>query len=539
MKISISYPPLESEKGIPLLGQNRQFQWFNDPTYIYPIVPAYAATLLKENGFDVIWDDGIAEEKSYKQWLNDIKQEKPDVIVIETKTPVVKRHWNIINELKKQTTLVRRKFYEGGDHHRSPTTDNWSPITVLMGDHVTALPKESMQNCNVDFIITGGDYDFLLLNICQYLIQEKSSLQQAIDNKQENNQQLSTSTSPPITDNSSLITKLPPGIWYRKNDQIKNTGKPELNHDLDTLPIIDRNLTKWHLYSEKNGNYKYLPGTYTMAARDCWWGKCTFCSWTTIFPGNKYRAISPQKMLDEIDILINDYGVKEIMDDSGSFPVGKWLIEFCNGMIERGYNKRVIIDCNMRFGVLKEEDYKLMGKAGFRFILFGLESANQNTLDKIDKNLKPEQIEDGVKWAKKAGLDPHITVMMGYPWETKEDATKSIELAKYLFKRGYIDTLQATIVIPYPGTPLFKDCKNNGWLLTEDWDRFDMREAVMQSQMTEKDIKELTQSLYKSFVSPQYIIRKLLAVRSVKDLKFLFRAGKKLLGHLTDFKTKR
>jgi len=50
LKIAISYPPLESNKGIPLLSQNRQFQWFKAPTYIYPMVPAYAASLLKENG---------------------------------------------------------------------------------------------------------------------------------------------------------------------------------------------------------------------------------------------------------------------------------------------------------------------------------------------------------------------------------------------------------------------------------------------------------------------------------------------------------
>ena len=61
MKISVSYPPLESDKGIPLLSQNRQFQWFSNPTYIYPVVPAYAATMLKSNGFNVSWDDGIAE----------------------------------------------------------------------------------------------------------------------------------------------------------------------------------------------------------------------------------------------------------------------------------------------------------------------------------------------------------------------------------------------------------------------------------------------------------------------------------------------
>lgn len=493
MKISISYPPLESDKGTPLLSQNRQFQWFSEPTYIYPMVPAYAATLLKENGFEVIWDDAIAEGLTYDQWLNRIKKEKPDVIAIETKTPVVKRHWQIISDLKRLEI-----------------------VTVLMGDHVTALPEESMINSPVDFVLTGGDYDFLLLNLCNVLKKSISHSPLALY---------------PLPD-------LEPGIWYRQNGEIRNTGHYKLSHDLNSLPYIDRDLTKWRLYSEKNGNYKYLPGTYTMAARDCWWGRCSFCSWTTIFPGEKYRARSPEKMLDEVGMLIDRYGVKEIMDDSGTFPVGEWLRTFCEGMIKRGYNKRVKIDCNMRFGILDEKDYRIMAKAGFRFILFGLESANQNTLDRINKNLKVEQIADGVKWAKKAGLDPHITVMMGYPWETKEDAMRTIKLAKYLFKCGYVDTLQATIVIPYPGTPLFEECKNNGWLLTEDWDRYDMKEPVMASPMSKEDIKELTQKLYKSFASPQFIMRKIFSVRNIDDLRFLWRAGKKLTGHLTDFKAR-
>ncbi len=491
MKITISYPPLESEKGIPLLGQNRQFQWFSAPTYIYPMVPAYAASLLKEKGFDVVWDDGIAEGLSYAAWLERIKALRPEVIAMETKTPVVKRHWKIVSELKN-------------------ALPGWNPVVVLMGDHVTAMPEETMRNCPVDYVLTGGDYDFLLESLCTVLRAAKAAGER------------------PGT--------LAPGIWYRAGEEIKNSGPCELNHDLDRLPVIDRDLTKWRLYSEKNGNYKYLPGTYTMAARDCWWGKCTFCSWTTLFPGKKYRARSPEKMLDEVGTLIEKYGVREIMDDSGSFPAGAWLKTFCEGMIARGYHKRVKMDCNMRFGALKQEDYDLMAKAGFRFVLFGLESANQATLDRIDKNLKVAQIEEGARMAKKAGLSPHITVMMGYPWETLDDARRSVEFAKELFRKGYVDTLQATIVIPYPGTPLFEECRKNGWLVTEDWDRYDMREAVMKSPMTEGDIKELTRALYKSFASPAYIMRRVAGIRDVEDIKFLMRAGKKLIGHLTDFR---
>ena len=68
------------------------------------------------------------------------------------------------------------------------------------------------------------------------------------------------------------------------------------------------------------------------------------------------------------------------------------------------------------------ETWKKMKAAGFRFILFGLESANQKSLDRINKNLRVEEIEPSLKICKEAGLEPHITAMIGYPWESREDA---------------------------------------------------------------------------------------------------------------------
>ena len=286
MKISISYPPIESEKGVPLLSQNRQFQWFNNPTYIYPMVPAYAATMLAADDHEVIWDDGIAEEKGYNEWLKDIERRQPDMIVIETKTPVVKRHWRIINEIKELMPGAK---------------------TVLVGDHVTALPRESLMNSKVDYVITGGDYDFLLLNLVRYL---------------------------------EGLEELKPGIYYRANGEIRTTGEFRLTNDLNTLPFIDRDLTKWRLYAYKNGNFKVTPGTYTMVGRDCWWrknGGCTFCSWTTLYP--TFRVRRPELLVEEIERVVDRYGVKEVFDDTGTFPIGRWLRKFCRLMIERGLNK--------------------------------------------------------------------------------------------------------------------------------------------------------------------------------------------------------
>src|SRR6185295_10620869 len=138
-----------------------------------------------------------------------------------------------------------------------------------------------------------------------------------------------------------------------------------------TLPMIDRELTKWRLYSKENGNFKYLPGTYTMVGRDCWWGRCTFCSWTTTF--TNFRCRTAQQHADEIGHLI-DLGIREVFDDTGTFPAGGWLKEFCTEIIKRGYHKKITLGCNMIPGVLSQEDYNLMGKANFRFILYGLES---------------------------------------------------------------------------------------------------------------------------------------------------------------------
>lgn len=479
MKIMIAYPPIETEKGVPLLSQNRQFQYFNEPTYIYPIVPASAATLLNQAGYEVIWSDGIAEEKTYSGWLEEVKRESPDLIAMETKTPVVKRHWQIIEEIKNINPRIK---------------------TILTGDHVTALPEESMEKSKVDFILTGGDYDFLLLNLVKFL-KGKDSLEL--------------------------------GIWYRERKGVKNTGRFRPHHDLNSLPFIDRELTKWWLYSEKNGNYKKTPGTYIMAGRDCWWHRCSFCSWTTLYPN--YRVRTPRKVLDEIGELIRSYPVKEIFDDTGTFPRGKWLENFCQGMIERGYNKKVNLGCNLKFGPVTQEQYHLMKKAGFRYLLFGFESGKQETLDRVNKGIKVRHIIEGCKMAKKAGLEPHLTIMLGYPWETKEDVVKTIKLAKDLFRKGYADTLQATIVIPYPGTPLFEYCKHNNLLKTRDWDDYDMRKPVMKTPLSEHEIIEATQKLYKVFFTPQYILRRLVSIRNFNDLSFIKRGLTKISGHLKDF----
>ncbi|MBR0057330.1 MAG: radical SAM protein [Kiritimatiellae bacterium] len=482
MKIAIAYPPLTSGKGAPLLSQNRQFQWFNRPTYIYPVVPACAATMAKAAGHAVTWLDGIASEMQQGEFLAALAEAAPDLVLIETKTPVVHATWDWVATIKRHL----------------PGT-----LVAICGDHVTALPRETMEGSEADYVLTGGDYDFLLVNLAAHIEDETVALE--------------------------------PGIWFRgKDGEPVSTGLFQLDHDLNAMPRIDRELTQWRRYSVRNGNYRRTPGAYIMAGRDCWHGRCTFCSWTTLYPS--YRTRTPESVADEVGELIEKFGVREIMDDTGCFPVGDWLRRFCAIMIERGYSRKVYFDCNMRFGALSADDYALMKKAGFRFVLFGLESANQATLDLVHKRLKVEEIREGARLASAAGLDVHVTVMLGYPWENAVEIERTVGLARELLRRGWAYTLQATMIVPYPGTPLFRECREKGLLLTERWEDYDMRTQIMRTPVPAEDIRRAIRRIYHGFLHPLALWNRLAHTRHpLEDARFYIRGALSLLGHLKDF----
>jgi len=480
MKVMIAYPPLDG-KGSPMLTQNRQFQWMNSGGYIFPVVPAQAATMLQQDGCEVIWADSITKHTDRASFDELFKKEKPDMVVIETKTPVVKQHWKIVDELKAMHPECK---------------------TVLMGDHITGLPAETMRMSSVDFALCGGDYDFMLRDLARHL---------------------------------GDGAELPGGFWYRENGEVKTTGEFKLEHNLNDVPFIDRKLTNAPLYYEKWK--KYDPFYYTMAGRDCPWGKCTFCSWTTTYP--RFRARTPDNLLDEIGILIEDEGVKEIFDDSGTFPVGEWLRKFCDGMIDRGYNKKIIISSNMRFGILNEEHVKLMKRAGWRKFKMGLESASQKTIDRLRKGCTIKDVVDGARWISNAGIDVHLTVMVGYPWETRADAEATHKLCKMLMNKGYAEMLQATVLVPYPGTPLYKEGLEKGWFRIDpqDYDRYDMTEPCFTTpDMEPMEVVEFAQKIYKSFLSPRFVLRRLGKVRSWNDVDYIWRGGKAVVNHMLDFR---
>ena len=172
-----------------------------------------------------------------------------------------------------------------------------------------------------------------------------------------------------------------------------------------------------------------------------------------------------------------------------------------------------------------------------QIILFGVESANQETLDRYCKALKVEDVEKGARWATEAGLDVHVTFMFGHPWEGPKEIANTVALARRLLAKGWAKTLQCTLTIPYPGTPLFKELAASDGLFTTDWDEYDMRRAIMKTPLaTEDEIKRAIRDVYRGFLQPAALWHRLTSTRTLLDFGFYYRGVRSLIGHLVDFK---
>lgn len=233
------------------------------------------------------------------------------------------------------------------------------------------------------------------------------------------------------------------------------TNDEQIGIPFEKLPFPDRVFTgakekRWQSY----GNYKFHPATHMMSSNLCWYGKCTFCIDTKKLADGEPRGLrTVDHVMEEIDDLIK-HGYKEAFDDSGTFPVGKWLEEFCLKMMINDRRKKIVMGCNMKPVKI---DYKMMAQAGFRFILVGIESANQYTLNRIQKGQTASDIIPIMKSMADAGLEPHGTFMTGYPWESAEDEKRTIDLCHYLLRKGYLKTAQASVysaprTLPDPGS---------------------------------------------------------------------------------------
>jgi radical SAM superfamily enzyme YgiQ (UPF0313 family) len=267
-------------------------------------------------------------------------------------------------------------------------------------------------------------------------------------------------------------------------------------------------------------------------------GVCTFCIWQHAFWQKKARLRTPANVAEETEMLVKKYGVYEIFDDneSGAIWSYEWLSGFLTEIEKRKIKGRFVLSSNARAEDLTEDKCKLMKKTGYRLLKVGLESGNSETLKKIGKLETIEQIKENVKRAKDYGFKILMTIMVGYPWEHENEAKKTYETAKelMLYRTHFGDSLQASIVTPYPGTPLYKEAQKNDWLTADadNYENFDMEHDILKNDI---NATAWCKKIWNVHTHPLFLIKSLFTIRSVRDIDIAFRGISSLSGHLRDY----
>jgi len=123
---------------------------------------------------------------------------------------------------------------------------------------------------------------------------------------------------------------------------------------------------------------------------------------------------------------------------------------------------------------------------------------------------------------------------LGYKGENEQTISETIKMFK---KIGY-PALKFRYITPYPGSKLYAEALTNGWFRVDpkDYERFDMKEPVMTTpDMTPEEVMKLCDEIYKVFLTPQYMLKQLVRIRSLRDVKYSVKGAAKVLGHVKDF----
>jgi radical SAM superfamily enzyme YgiQ (UPF0313 family) len=207
-----------------------------------------------------------------------------------------------------------------------------------------------------------------------------------------------------------------------------------------------------------------------------------------MYGGNKYRTREPKDVVDEIVECVRLYGFKSFYIDDDTFNVGKKrVLEFCDLIIKSGVN--IPWSVMARADTTDFETLAKMKEAGLCAIKYGVESGDQEILDKSGKKLDLEVAKKTIAETKRLGLKCHLTFLFGLPGENEETVRKTMELA---FELGS-DTAQFSIVTPFPGSALYNDLREKGYLVSENFEEYDgnNRAVIRTDALTPEDLESI------------------------------------------------
>jgi radical SAM superfamily enzyme YgiQ (UPF0313 family) len=263
--------------------------------------------------------------------------------------------------------------------------------------------------------------------------------------------------------------------------------------------------------------YKRAPLAHMVVIRGCPYF-CTFCDEANTVA----RMTSPKRVVEEIKIMVESYGIREISfwDDTMTYHK-KWILEFCQRLSDA--NLDLIWSCLTSTNSVDREMLGHMKSAGCWNIFYGLESGDLQLLENMrahHKNKSPERIKEVVQWTKDAGIEIRASFMLAVPGETPETAEKTIQFAIDLEP----EYAQFSVTTPFPGTQLYDEIKQGKWgtLTTENYAEYHMWNVVFvpDGYKDKDEVWAMERKAFRKFyLRPRYILKKIISIRSFEDIR--------------------
>ncbi|HLE68186.1 MAG TPA: radical SAM protein, partial [Vicinamibacteria bacterium] len=378
-----------------------------------PISLATIGAVLEHDGHRVEAKDAAATGYARKDLLQDIENAPPDAAIWSTGTPSIGDDLALANEIRTVSPFV---------------------ATAVFGTHVTALDENCLRN-------TPG-LDAIFRNEPEATAAEWIA-------------KLAKKESP------ESVT----GLSYREGEEIRrNPDRPFLS-DLDSLPD-----PAWHLFDLDVYRLPLRGDRFLMVTphRGCPY-PCSYCTAQTYY-GAKLRRRSVEKVREEIRRNVEVHGVKELFFWSDTFTLDKrYVMSLMDAIAPLG----VSWASNSRVDTIDEELARAMRRAGCWMISFGIESGDQALLDAAGKGATVDEAERAVAVVKAAGIKAAGHFVLGLPGETRESLEKTLALADRL----PLDFEQFYCAVPFPGSRLYEEAREKGWLSESDFSRYRQDEA--------------------------------------------------------------
>jgi len=342
-------------------------------------------------------------------------------------------------------------------------------LTVIGGPHTTFLPIDTLKSLKeLDVVVIGEGEETITELAEKYEKKSEEGLEEV------------------------------KGITYRNQSKIKTNEPRALIQDLDSLPFPARHLIPFKEYeTSKNGQ------AHIITSRGCIYS-CEYCS-SSLIMGKRFRARSPENVVDEIEELYDKYKIREIGFIDDTFVLNRRRAHAIADKIkERSLD--VTWSTSSRVNTIDKQLLSNLKSAGLRSIYYGIESGSQRVLDLMKKKITLKQSEDAVKIAKDLGIEVMASFMFGYPGEAPAEMDKTIDFSIKLDP----DYAQYSILTPFPGTPIYQKLEKKG-LIEKDWEKYTVLDPVIKYEklgLSRKIVKrKLAEAYFKFYRRLSYYIK--------------------------------